>query len=184
MDVLLLSSAWEPMARVTWQRAVSLLFAGKAEVVESYEDRQVRSITITIKMPSVIRVLRRSAWRKRSVRFSRENVYLRDAGLCQYCGKAVSRADATFDHVKPKSQGGTRTWDNIVLACVPCNQKKADRSPERAGMKLRATPRKPDQLPDYVTFTVVHDKNTPPTWKGYFRDFMFWMGEFDADQEQ
>lgn len=183
MDVLLLSSAWEPMARVTWQRAISLIFAGKAEVVEEYEDRQVRSISLSIPVPRVIHILRRVAWRKRSVRFSRENVYLRDGGRCQYCGKEVPRSAVTFDHVKPKSQGGTRTWDNIVIACVPCNQKKADRSPSRAGMRLRSTPAKPDCLPDYVTFTVVYDKNTPPTWKGYFRDFMFWMGEFDDDKE-
>ena len=80
MDTLVLSHAYEPVARVGWQRAICLLWEGKVEVIEQYEDRTVRSVTLEIKIPSIIRFLRRVRGHRRAVKFSRENVYARDHG--------------------------------------------------------------------------------------------------------
>ena len=135
------------MARVHWQRAVALLFQGKVEVVEEYDDKEIRSITFTLKMPSVVRFLRAIRGKKKAVKFSRQNVYARDGGRCQYCISKVARFEATYDHVVPRAHGGKTTWENIVIACVPCNQRKGGRTPAQAGMRLRTLPVRPKKLP-------------------------------------
>ena len=83
----------------------------------------------------------------RGVRFSRENVYLRDQGRCQYCAESVTRSVATYDHVLPRAQGGRTIWENIVTACGACNAKKGPRTPLEAGMPLRKPPYRPRELP-------------------------------------
>src|SRR5689334_23275302 len=99
METLVLSSAYEPVARISWQRAMVLLFGGKVEVLEEYEDRDIRSVTYHVKMPSVIRFVRALRKRGKGVKFSRENVYARDNGKCQYCGQKIPRHEGTYDHV-------------------------------------------------------------------------------------
>src|SRR5271167_1295415 len=106
MQTLVLSAAWEPMEIVSWQRAITLLFMEKAEVIEEYADRKIRTVRLELGMPSVVRfhkVLRNS---KKAVKFSRQNVHARDRGRCQYCGNVVHRHQATYDHVIPRAQGG------------------------------------------------------------------------------
>lgn len=129
METLVLNAGYQPVARITWQRAITLLFLGKVEVIDEYEDRTIRSVSFEVKMPSVVRFLRMLTRRKPVVRFSRENVFARDQGQCQYCGTRLTRAESTYDHVVPRSQGGRTNWENIVIACVPCNQRKGGRTP-------------------------------------------------------
>lgn len=181
METLVLNATYQPVARVPWQRAITLLFLGKVEVVEEYEDRTIRAITFEIKMPSVIRFFRGLARRKPVVRFSRENVYARDHGQCQYCSRKVARSEATYDHVVPRSQGGKTNWENIVIACVPCNQAKGGRTPEQARMALRTTPLKPKRLPESVRLTFSFQKGMPPSWKTWLRDLTYWHGSLDQD---
>src|SRR5258706_1525270 len=158
METLVLTASYEPVARVSWRRAVTLLFEGKVEVIEEYEDRLIRSVTFEIKMPSVIRFLRAIRARQKTPKFSRENVYARDGGRCQYCMKRVMRHEATYDHVTPCARGGKTTWQNVVIACVPCNQKKGARTVEQAGMNLSSTPSRPKKLPDALRFTITFHK--------------------------
>ncbi len=147
METLVLSAAYEPVQRISWQRAITLLFSGKVEVVETYEDRKIRSVTFELQMPSVIRFLRRLRVRKQKPRFTRDNLLTRDQHRCQYCARGLARAEATYDHVLPKAQGGRTTWENVVIACVRCNQKKGGRTPEQAGMLLLTQPARPKHLP-------------------------------------
>jgi 5-methylcytosine-specific restriction endonuclease McrA len=179
MDTLVLSQGYEPVARVSWQRAVTLLFAGKVEVVEEYSDKLVRSVTLAIQMPSIVRFLRGIKRRRPAIKFSRENVYARDLGRCQYCAQNVSRADATYDHVVPRAQGGCTSWDNVVIACVRCNQQKGGRTPAQAHMQLRSQPRKPDKLPPTVRITLTFGQGMPETWKQFFRDYAYWNSVLD-----
>lgn len=178
-ETLVLSQSYEPVARVPWQRAITLLWEGKVEVVEEYEDWTVKSVTLEFKVPSVIRFLKKVFGRKRAVKFSRENVYARDNGRCQYCSTKVARPEATYDHVLPRSQGGQTRWENIVIACVPCNQKKGGRTPEQAGMKLLSTPVKPKKLPDTVRVTFTYQKGMPASWANWLRSVSYWNGELE-----
>jgi len=185
METLVLSTGYEPIGRVTWQRAITLLFMGKVEIVESYEDREIRSITFAIKMPAVIRFLRSLRPRKKAVRFSRDSVFTRDHGQCQYCGDRVTRAEATYDHVVPRAQGGQTTWENVVICCVPCNQQKGGHTPEQAKMKLRTMPVKPKTLPDMLHLTFTWQPGMPDQWRNWLRDAMrsvqYWHGELDQE---
>lgn len=88
--------------------------------------------------------------------FSRRNIFERDHYTCQYCGVQPGVDELSIDHVFPRSQGGTSTWDNCVLACVECNKKKADRTPSEADMKLRKQPCRPQWKPLYAAHHVPH----------------------------
>ena len=180
-ETLVLNATFEPIARISWQRAITLLFLGKVEVVEEYEDKTIRSVSFEIKMPAVVRFLRMLARRKPVIRFSRENVYSRDHGQCQYCSRKITRAEATYDHVLPRSQGGRTHWENIVIACVPCNQHKGGRTPEQARMKMLSVPVKPKRLPDALTLTFAFQKGMPSSWKNWLRDMTYWHGSLDQD---
>jgi 5-methylcytosine-specific restriction endonuclease McrA len=182
METLVLSAAYEPVARVPWQRAIALVWEGKVEVVEEYEDRVIRSVTLELNMPAVIRFLRAVSGRRRSVKFSRQNVYARDRGRCQYCGEKVARPEATYDHVVPRAQGGRTHWGNVVIACVDCNQRKGGRTPAQARMELRSLPVKPTALPDTVRVTIGWQKGMPMVWRNWLRDYTYWNGELEHDE--
>lgn len=179
METLVLSTSFEPVARIPWQKAITLLFLGKVEVVEEYEDKLVRSVTFELRMPSVIRFLRSVRARRKVVRFSRENVYARDNGRCQYCGLKVARHEATYDHVLPRAQGGKTTWENVAIACFTCNQKKGGRTPEQAAMRLAKVPVKPKKLPDTLRLTFLYEKGMPVSWRKFLRDVAYWHGELE-----
>ena len=113
---------------------------------------------------------------KQGVRFSRENVYLRDQGRCQYCARSVTRSAATYDHVLPRNQGGRTSWENIVICCVPCNQQKGGRTPAQARMHLLIEPIRPTSW-----HLQEHGRAFPP---GYlhesWHDWLYWDVELDA----
>lgn len=179
METLVLNPGYEPVARVPWQRAVTLLFLGKVEIVEEYDDREIRAVTFVLKMPSVVRLLRALRGAKRAIKFSRENVYARDGGRCQYCGAGVRRDEITYDHVVPRALGGTTTWENIVTACVECNQKKGGRTPAQAGLRLRSAPVRPKKLPEAFRVTLTFRQGMPESWRSFLRSCAYWHGELE-----
>jgi len=176
-QTLLLNATYEPLKVVHWQKAITLWCQGKVEVISVYNDREIRSVSFSFKLPSVIRLLRYIKIKRRIdyVPFSRANIYARDDHSCQYCGKVFPTAELTFDHVVPIAKGGRKTWENIVTACWRCNNKKSGRTPEEAGMKLMKKPVKPRWNP-IVTITI-GIRNTPDSWRDYF----YWNMELDAD---
>lgn len=180
METLALDRTYTPVGRISWQRAITLLFQNKVEIVETYEDREVRSVTVAFKMPSVVRFLTALRSRNKAVKFSRENVYARDRGRCAYCDQKVPRCDATYDHVVPRAQGGQTTWTNVVIACVPCNQQKGGRTPEQARMHLRVQPARPKKLSSDLRLTLTWRKDMPDGWKTWLRDAVYWHGELEA----
>lgn len=164
---LLLNLTYEPLRIISWQKAITLLTLGKVEVVEEY-DREIHSMTFSIKLPAVVRLLRLVKWREEPLKFSRKNIYLRDQGQCQYCGKDLKSQEITYDHVIPKSMGGDTTWENIVTCCLDCNSRKGGRTPEQARMRLRKTPHRPRwNMSLRITIGVKH---TPESW----RDYLYW----------
>lgn len=144
MKTLILNAGFEPIQFVSWQRAICLVIAEKAEIVTARQ-QAVRSVSAEYNLPSVIRLVqyvRRVALIER-VRCTRKNILLRDKYECQYCGVRCQKHNATIDHIIPKSKGGKTTWSNAVTACSRCNLKKANKSLEAASMKLLTPARKP-----------------------------------------
>ncbi len=164
--VLLLNAGFEPLRVVSWQRAFTLVFQQKVEILEEYHEC-VATVSTRFKVPAVIK-LRRWVNLKRKmpvIRFSRANIYVRDEYRCQYCHKRFAERELTLDHVKPVVRGGKKTWENIVAACVRCNQKKSDRSPEEAGFRLLRIPVAPHWLPGMMG--AIRMKMAPPVWAPY-----------------
>lgn len=141
--VIVLNAGYEFMGLVSWQRAMLLLFNGKVEVVKE-SDRTVRTVSRTFRIPAVIRLIKfiRQIYR-REVPFSRKNILIRDAHVCQYCGREFSSGDLTIDHIIPKVQGGANEWTNVVACCRSCNIRKGGLTPRQAGMHLVRQPFKP-----------------------------------------
>ena len=147
-QTLVLNATYEPLRIVSWQKAITMLFQGKVEVIAVY-DREIRGVTVRVKLPSVLRLLRHVRMKRpfADVPFSRANVYARDDHRCQYCGRKLPPSQLTFDHVIPVARGGHKGWDNIVTCCIPCNRKKGDHTPEEIGLALLRKPRRPESLP-------------------------------------
>lgn len=181
-ECLVLSVGYEPVALADWEKAFMLVFKGEAEVVEEYEERKIRSARQEWSMPSVVRLLTYISRDRSAVKFSRENIYARDRGACQYCGKKVSRDDFEYEHVVPQSRGGRTTWENIVVACTKCNQKKGNKTPAEARMKLLKTPVKPEKLPAAFLTHLHWRPHMPQTWRPYLRDVMYWKDELENDE--
>jgi 5-methylcytosine-specific restriction endonuclease McrA len=175
-QTLLLNATYEPLKVVHWQKAVTLWCQGKVEVISVY-DREVRSVSFSFKLPSVIRLLRYIRIRRAVdyVPFSRANIYARDRHTCQYCGQVLPSGDLTFDHVVPVMQGGRKDWENIVTCCISCNRRKGGRTPQQAGMHLIRMPRRPEKSP--ALRLTIGVRNTPDHW----RDYLYWNVELDLD---
>lgn len=168
--VLLLNITYEPLKVIDWKKAVTLLCLGKVEVLEEY-NREIRSVSFTLKLPSVVRLLQMIKRPKSPVRFSRQNIYARDRYQCQYCGCKYPSEDLTYDHVIPKSRGGRTQWENIVTCCVECNRKKGGRTPHEASMRLVREPCRPSWVPA-IRITIGF-KQIPENW----RDYLYWNVE-------
>ena len=156
---LKLDAAWQPIEVITAEKAFSMVYSGRAQVVENYKQGPCAHFHF----PSVI-VLKKYV-RKRKVRMSatRKNIYWRDKYTCQYCGGKFSHGNLTLDHVVPRSRGGLGGWENLVSACVPCNQKKGCKTPYEASMKLIKEPKEPRAtLMDFF-----HHMSIPETWQQF-----------------
>ncbi len=176
-DVLVLNRSYMPVAVVNWKEAIVLWYKEKVEVLSSYEDIPIRSVNLKMKAPSVIRLLY-YVRPKRNITiyrpFTRKNIWARDEGVCQYCGKEVSYNKYTVDHVTPKSQGGLSTWTNVVCSCHECNNRKADKSVAQAGLKLLNKPFAPkiaNSIEEYNIERLKEIKNVDENWK----DFFYWQ---------
>lgn len=161
---LLLNSTFEPLMVVPWKKAVIMVILRKVEVIEEY-DRVIRGMSFALKLPAVIRLSRYIRRKTAIVKFSRQNLYFRDRGRCQYCGTLFESKELTYDHVIPRSKGGQTEWTNIVTCCMACNLKKGGRTPEEAGMSLIRKPRAPIWIP-LLTMSLGLDE-APDLWKDY-----------------
>ena len=143
VKVLLLNQNYEPLTVVSAKKAIVLAFLDKAEIIERRE-RWVRSQHLAFPLPSIIRLLRYIHIPHKHVELSRRNILKRDNFRCQYC--ATSKGPFTVDHVLPKTVGGMDSWENLVCACVHCNNRKGNRTPDQANMRLLKNPRRPSHI--------------------------------------
>jgi 5-methylcytosine-specific restriction endonuclease McrA len=162
--VLVLNATYEPINVCSVRRAAVLLLKSKAEVLE-HAAWELRSEHTAMPRPVVIRLVSyvnvpRDTHRRK---ITRRAVFARDGWACQYCG---SRSNLTVDHVIPRSKGGTSSWDNIVASCAPCNRRKGDHLPDKAGMHPRQTP----TAPNPSIFIHVASPTIPAAWRPWLPD--------------
>jgi 5-methylcytosine-specific restriction endonuclease McrA len=161
---LLLAPWYFPLKVLRWEDAVKMIYEGTVDVVVEY-DEEIRSPSVTWKMPAVIRLRRLDRALKNGIKFSRQNVYTRDGYRCQYCGDKFPVSRLSYDHVVPKSAGGRRTWTNIVTACKACNSRKADRTCDESGMWPLRIPVMPKSLP--LVGPLIDPATAPEEWHGF-----------------
>ena len=138
--VLVLNASYEPINVCAARRALVLLLKGVA-AEEEPSALAVHSTTRVVSVPSVIRLLEYRRIPRQTRSLSRKNILARDRHTCQYCTRTYPANDLTLDHVVARSRGGKSTWENLVACCRRCNNRKGDRMPEEAGMKLMGRPR-------------------------------------------
>ena len=153
---LVLNRNWQAVNVATVARALVLLWNESARVVDpsdyqtyTWEDwsklrpaddvRFIQAVRFRLRVPEVITLTDYDRLPAAAVTFSRRNIFKRDHYTCQYCGKQPGMEELTLDHVTPRAQGGASRWDNCVLACLECNKRKADRTPQQAKMRLKAS---------------------------------------------
>jgi 5-methylcytosine-specific restriction endonuclease McrA len=113
----------------------------------------IRTVRSRLRVPEVVVLAHYDGVPGATVPFSRRNIYKRDRYTCQYCGAQPAMDELTIDHVVPRSKGGVSSWGNCVLACFGCNKRKADRTPQQAGLRLRHTPKRPAWRPLYSWYS-------------------------------
>ena len=146
---LLLSSSYLPLGVVPWQRAFTLVFTERADIVQSYDNKYVSTINKKYKVPSVIRYTTGGHRFYLKTRMSKGALLKRDNYRCAYCKKKLNHLTVTKDHVMPSSRGGKDIWENVVCSCFNCNNYKGNRTPEEAGMKIYSVPFKPRHMHSY-----------------------------------
>lgn len=133
----------------------------------------VRTVRLHLAVPRVIRLLGYDRLPKQHVKLNRRNLFARDKNQCQYCGHSFPTSELSIDHVKPRSQHGADTWENLVCACVRCNAKKGGRTPAQARMSLIREPRRPRRNP-LISVRLGQDRYE--SWKA-FLDNAYWSVE-------
>ena len=128
----------------SWAQLSSARTAGEANGVE-----YVATVSSRIRVPEVVVLRFYAGYPRRTVAFSRRNLYRRDGFTCQYCGSQPGTELLSIDHVTPRSRGGRSTWENCVLACLDCNKRKANRTLEAAGLRLDRRPYRPPGGPAF-----------------------------------
>lgn len=142
--MLILNQNYEPMTICNVKKAIVLLYLGKAELIEAYQGKRVRDVSMSMPFPSIVRLGVYIHIPYKRIILSRKNILRRDGHRCQYCGR--SDVALTVDHVMPKSKSGEDAWENLVTACVECNNRKGDRTPEEAHMRMMRKPMRPNHL--------------------------------------
>ena len=163
-NVLVLNRFYQPVNITNARRAFGMLYQGLAKAINGeYQtfdfnawslvkarkgrDEVVRTINQTFVVPKVIILQVFDKMPQTRIRFSRQNIYLRDNSTCQYCGVQKQQSELNLDHVIPKSKGGSSSWENIVCSCIKCNLRKGGRTPAEARMKLLKKPKAPNWNP-------------------------------------
>lgn len=180
--VLLLNADWTPIETMHWHAAINLIIQHKVSVAEIVEGRVVRSPSIEIKWPSVI-VLKAYVKKRKRAGLNRKNLMARDKFTCQYCGNIPKdRTTLTMDHVVPRAHAvngcvvlpwnnqrvKVHNWLNVTLACHGCNNRKRNRTPRQANMKLKSIPAIPRLIP--IVKAHLRSKVNPPQWHEYLKE--------------
>ena len=159
--VLVLNSSYEPLSICDAQKAVLLLFGGKAVQVAHHPGRVISTVSRSFPLPSIVRLTCFVRLPYKSIILNRKNILLRDSFQCQYCGK--TELPLTIDHIVPRSRGGEYSWENLITACPRCNSKKGNRTPREAGMHPLKQATRPNNLMFMQQLTTTFSDD----WKPY-----------------
>jgi len=162
-----------PLSLWSWQEAVKAVFLDRVSIVSEY-DQVIRSPSFHMKVPSII-ALREYVRPQPRPAFTRFNVFLRDKWTCQYCGRKRRTPELTFDHLVPKSRGGTTRWENILTACQECNLLKRNHLPEECRMLPIRRPFQPTNIELQLNGRAYPPNFLHESWN----DYLYWDTELE-----
>ena len=139
--ILLLNADMSALKTVSLQRAIGLISKERADIIESVPGGKIRSPSVTLPLPSVLRLRKYVNVPKRKQVWSRRGVFNRDGWKCVYCNRSLDKNTATIDHIVPRIECkklGIKesTWSNTCSSCESCNKRKSSRSLRDSGMKF------------------------------------------------
>ncbi|HEX2962574.1 MAG TPA: HNH endonuclease [Ignavibacteriales bacterium] len=137
------------------------MLLNKAQMVANKDHKMINSAYNSFPWPSVIRLNRYVQMPYKKVILSRRNILKRDMYKCAYCGR--SDLPLTVDHIIPRARGGEDNWENLITACIVCNNRKGNRTPEEANLVLRMKPYKPN----HIMFMTASVSKMEESWKPY-----------------
>jgi len=189
---LVLNRSWQAICTTSVRHAIVLVYTGRAKIIapdtfelhdlNSWSDLSrlsqgplIHGVSFNIPVPEVVILTGCNIYPQPKVVFSRRNIFKRDHYTCQYCGAHPRITELTIDHIHPRSQGGTSTWDNCVVSCRDCNEKKGSRTPEEAGLQLLSRPRRPAWLPFVTT-----NYGIRPGWEKFLGE-LYWNVELEQE---
>jgi len=161
--ILLLNNSYEPLSIVSDKDAVCYLVTNKAAGASQKIGARLHTPNDVFEVPSIIRLKHYANVPSIGINYNRRNVFIRDQYTCIYCGRQLPHKDAELEHILPRSRGGATNWVNTACSCHECNQRKGDRMPHEAGMKLLWEPKRPR------TNLLVVGGNIPQEWKIYLK---------------
>lgn len=197
--VLVLNADYSILEIVSWQKAMSMIVREKARLVEGYANRFIRSATQVFAFPAVV-VRTQYVRARKKVRLSRRNILARDGYTCAYCGARPRRESGaprleslTIDHVVPRAhaergwvtlpwsreRARVTSWENVLTACEGCNTRKANRTPDQAGLCLARVPRAP--TPQDIAWMTLFAVEIPEEWKAYLPEGSPWADYWDVE---
>ncbi len=164
--VLVLNRHWQAIAVKTPAEAFSMMATGSARALNMSEgdmqpvswtdwlslpvregESSAGTVRGAVRVPTVVVLSRYAQVPRKRLKFGLRGLWERDGGVCQYTGRRLTPGEGSIDHVMPVSRGGRSTWENCVLAHKTVNHRKADRTPDEAGLHLLRKPSPPRELP-------------------------------------
>ncbi len=177
---LVLNRNWFPIQTTSVRNALCLLYTGACKAIDPESflihnfnswskldpgENSIITVHSRIRIPDVILLSKYGKIPRMSVNFSRRNLYRRDGYTCQYCTTRFPYDKLTMDHILPKSKGGRTNWCNCVVACGPCNRRKADRTPKESGMKLLRHP----SVPKWSPYLNIDERKRRAVWSKFVK---------------
>ena len=188
LKTLVLNADNRPLHVAGWREAISAVIRMSAYPV-TFHSEAARSPNGTYPIPSVM-IRERYVRVDRPAAYTRRNVFLayaecgpngRATWRCALCGRQADEADLTFDHIVPRSKGGSSQWDNCCLAHSACNQRKGDRTLAEAGIRsLHVAMRRPtDHEVNQARLRFAIGGRLPADWAEFISD-LYWDSTLEA----
>lgn len=183
---LILNCDYTPLCTIGWQKAMVLWYRSKLahnkniEIISFYDTDFINGTYEKMPLPCIARTKVYYNFFSKNTKFSRKNLFIRDNYTCQYCGTKKEIKQLTYDHIIPKSMWPKNSskkctnWNNIITACIKCNAKKANKTPQQANMPLLTKPYVPVKTEKYLPITqhLLTIEQIPEEWLPYISNYI------------
>ncbi len=124
------------------------------------QDDAVGTVRGKIRIPTVIVAINYAKMPVKTFKPTKQTLYRMQKGLDGYTGRPMSYNSSSIDHVLPKSRGGGKNFENLLLTEKSVNEEKDNRTPEEAGLIPLFRHKTPPPIPATAIIELAH-----PDWR-------------------